>query len=234
MAGLASAILTLIILVSHTSASAGDLFTGVQMDDRAQYFTYLGLREDLPWESFGLQGYAQLFAAAQTYEYEAGSRDIDANVQFLIPSLGVTRSVGDGAWSVAAILGPKLQWKKEDGFQNDSGREFDVGVFVQAETMYWQETHNFQGIASYSSLDDFFFGRVRGKLRVYSPETNCCPILAGMDVAVMGNDDFGAVQTGPVVEIPIGKFSLLARGGYQYDSAFGSGGYGGFEIYTPF
>ena len=142
MAGLASALLGLIILLPAAPAGAGDLFSGFQMDSEAQYFSYLGLKEDLPWESFGLTGYAQLLAAGQSYEYESGDQDIDADVQFLIPSLGVTKSLLDGAWSLSALVGPKLEWKKEDGFQNDTGREFDVGVFVQAEAIYWQETHS--------------------------------------------------------------------------------------------
>lgn len=234
MAGLASAVLTLILLLASASARAGDLFTGFQMDSGAHYFAYLGLRDDLPWEAFGLKGYAQLFAAGQSYEYESGSQDIDADVQLLIPSLGVTRSLGGGAWSVSALAGPKLEWKEEGGFPNGSRREFGVGGFVQAETMYWQETHSFHAIASYSSLDDFFFGRIRGKLRAYRPETGCCTVFAGMDVAGMGNRDFSAIQTGLLAEVPIAWFSLLVRGGYQHDSAFGSGGYGGLEIYAPF
>ncbi len=234
MAGLARAVFALIILLPSASASAGKLFTGYQWNGEGQYFSYLGLRQDLPWESFGFKAYAQLFAAGQSYEYESGNQDIDAKVQFLIPSLGVTRALGDGGWSVSGLVGPKLTWKKEDGFQNGSEREFDVGAFAQAETMYWQETHSFHGFVSYSSEDNFFFGRARGKLRIYSPGTGCCAIFAGLDVAGMGNDDFRAVQTGPLIEVPIGGVSLLARAGFQRDSSFGSGVYGGLEIYAPF
>jgi hypothetical protein len=234
MAGLASSVFALILLLHSPNASAGDLFTGFQMDGRAQYFAYLGVRQDFPWESFGLKGYAQLFAAGQGYEYQSDDRDIDADVQFLIPSLGASMSLGDGAWSVATHVGPKLRWKNEVGFENATGRDFDVGVFVQAESMYWQETHSLHGIVSYGSLDNFFFGRIRGKLRAYSPETGCCSIFAGMEVAGMGNDDYRAVQAGPVLEVPIASFFLLVRGGYQHDDSFGSGGYGGLEVYTAF
>lgn len=234
MAGLASAFLALIILLSPASARAGDLFTGFQMDGEAQYFTNLGVKEDLPWEALGLKPYAQLFGAAQRYDYQSGSRRIEADVQFLIPSLGVTKLIGGGPWSVSAQVGPKFRWKKEHGFLNDVGREFEVGAFVQAETMYWQETHSFQAFVSYASLDHFFFGRLRGKMLTYAPETGCCSIFTGMDLAGMGNDDFQAVQIGPLIEVPFGRFFVLARGGYQYDSSFSSGGYGGLEIYTPF
>ncbi len=89
MAGLASAFFALIIILPCTSANAGDLFTGFQMDNEEQYFAYLGLREDLPWRPFEFETFAQLFGAGQNYEYESGNRDIDADVQSLTPSLGI-------------------------------------------------------------------------------------------------------------------------------------------------
>ncbi|MGQ0667421.1 MAG: hypothetical protein ACT4O4_10325, partial [Nitrospiraceae bacterium] len=41
----------------------------------------------------------------------------------------------------------------------------------------------------------------------------CCSPYAGWHVAGMGNGDFRVVQTGPLVEVPIGKVHLLAKGG---------------------
>ena len=56
MARLASIAFTLILLLPSASARAGGLFTGFHMDDNAEYFTYLGLQEDLPGEFSGLKG----------------------------------------------------------------------------------------------------------------------------------------------------------------------------------
>lgn len=234
MARLAPVAFTLILLFSPAIARPGDLFTGFQFDDDAQYFAYLGLREDLPWDFSGLTGYVQLFASGQSYEFESSNRDIDAELQSLTPSLGVTKSLGGGPWTVSALAGPHLRWKKEEGFANDSGRDLDVGVFIQTEAMYWQEAGNFHAIFSYSSLDDFLFGRLRGKLRTLSPESGCCSVFLGFEIAGMGNDDFRALQIGPVIEVPVGGVFVLTRGGYQNDSSSGSGGYGGLEIYVPF
>jgi hypothetical protein len=50
----------------------------------------------------------------------------------------------------------------------------------------------------------------------------------------MGNADFHAVQTGPLVEVPVGTVSLRAKGGYQHSTFFHSGAYGEIEIYFPF
>ena len=238
MAHLASTSFTLIaalaIAVVPTMALAGDLFTGFQMDDDGQYFAYLGLRETLPWEVSELKTYVQLFASGQSYEYESGNRDIEAEIQSLTPSLGVTKSLTGTAWSLSALAGPQLRWKKEEGFLNDSGRDLDVGVFVQAESMYWKEAGSLHAIVSYASLDDFFFGRLRGKMRAFTPETGCCQVFLGFEAAGMGNDDFRALQIGPLVEVPVGRVFLLARGGYQNDNSSGSRGYGGLELYMPF
>ena len=118
----------------------------------------------------------------------------------------------------------------------DLGRRDQVGVFVQIEGMHWQETYNLHAMVSYASLDDFFFGRIRGKLRTHLPETGCCPVLVGLEVGGMGSLEFNfnAVQVGPLVEVPVGRFSLLAHAGFQQDSDLGRGGYGGLEIYTAF
>ncbi len=234
MARVASAILALIVLLPGASANAGDLFSGFQIDHEEQYFAYFGVKEALPWEPLAITTFAQLFIAGQNYQYDSGNREIDADVQTVTPSLGLSELLDGGPWNISALVGPQLRWKKEDGFRNDSGRDFDVGVFAQLETMYWQESHSLHAMVSYASLDDFFFGRIRGKFRAHAPETRCCVIWLGLDVAGMGNDDFSAVQTGPLIEVPIGGFFLLARAGYQHDSTFGSGGYGGVEIYTRF
>jgi len=234
MAGLASAVLGVTLLLCAGSARAGDFFTGVQLDSEAQYFSYLGLKADLPWESSGYQSFVQLFVTAQSYEYESGEDEIDVDVQAVVPSIGVSRSIRDGAWNFSLLLGPEIEWKRERGFADDEGRASDVGVLVQAEAHYWQETRSLQTLLSYASLDDFFFGRIRGKTRFDLLEERCCSLYAGLDLAGMGNDDYEAIQFGPVIEVPIDRFSLSVRGGYQHDSNVGSGGYGGIELYAPF
>jgi hypothetical protein len=41
-------------------------------------------------------------------------------------------------------------------------------------------------------------------------------------------------MTGPVGEIQIGNVFVLIRGGYQNNTTFHGGSYGGFDIYLPF
>lgn len=234
MAGLASALVALITVLSVGDARAGDVFTGVQLDAEAQYFSYLGVKENLPWQASGYRPFLQLFATAQTYEYESGRDDIDADVQSLTPSLGVSRSSSGGDWTFSALIGPEIEWKRERGFPNDRGRETEVGVMVQGEAHHWRDGRSVHAILSYASLDDFFFGRLRSQARVFDEERNAFSLSAGFDVAGMGNDDYRAVQLGPVLQLPIAQLFLSAKGGYQYDSSVGSGAYGGIEFYAPF
>jgi len=41
-------------------------------------------------------------------------------------------------------------------------------------------------------------------------------------------------MTGPVVEVQVGTVFLLVRGGYQHNTTFHVGSYGGLDIYYPF
>ena len=236
MAVLASALLGLIILLPCSSASAGDLFTGVRLDNDEQYFAYLGLNEDLPWKPLGVETFVQLFVTGQSYIYEDQNVDIEANVQSLTPSLGVTKIIGGGPWSVTGLLGAELKWGKESPDPGNLGHYFESGVFVQAEAMYSKETHNLHAIVSYADRDQFWFGRIRGNLRTYLPETGCCPVFVGLELGGMDSRrfEFNAVQVGALVEVPFGRFSLLAHAGFREDSDLGSGGYGGLELYTSF
>jgi hypothetical protein len=234
MARLAPLVAALIVLVPVGAARAGDAYTGVHGDDESQFFAYLGVQEDLPWQVAELQLFGHLFGAAQRYEYETGGRGVDADVQFVTPSLGVRRGLGDSGWTAAAFAGPKLQWKREDAPFIDSDRDLDIGVFVQAEAMYWEEARSLHVFGNFSGIDAFFFGRLRGKQRIHDAGERCCNLFAGADVSRMGNEDYDAVQVGPLLEVQLGRVFLLVRGGYQRDSSFDDLAYGGVELYTPF
>ncbi|MGH7182867.1 MAG: hypothetical protein ACREJN_12935 [Nitrospiraceae bacterium] len=58
---------------------------------------------------------------------------------------------------------------------------------------------------------------------VYKPEESCCATYGGWNVTGMGNADFRAVMTGPVVEVQIGTVLLLARGEYRNNNTYNSG-----------
>jgi hypothetical protein len=233
MARLTFCLLAVLMLISQPASShAGDVFTGFQIDNKNQYFSYLGVRTPFLKTSGGADLFVQAMTAGLGYSFKTNGQTLDANVQFLVPSLGVTKTLG--GWALSALAGPQLRRIEEQRLNTSNTTTYQAGFYGQLEAFYWHEKWNLQAIGSYADLDNFFWSRLRGKSLVYKPEEGCCATYGGWDVTGMGNADFRAVMTGPVVEVQIGKVFLLARGGYQNNNTFHSGSYGGFDIYFPF
>lgn len=222
----------LVLTVLPVSSQAGDLFTGFQIDNRSQYFGYLGIRIPVLQTQGGTKLFVQTTTAGLGYSSKSNGRILDTNVQFVVPSFGVSHTFG--RWTFLALGGPQLRRIEEERLNSSSSTDHQIGGFGQVEALYWHEKGSAHMIGSYADLDNFFWGRLRGKLLVRNSAAGCCRLYAGWDVAGMGNGDFRAVQTGPLFEVPIGKVHLLAKGGYQHTTSFHSGGYGGFEVYLPF
>jgi hypothetical protein len=223
---------SLILTILPTPTRAGDLFTGFQIDDERQYFGYLGVRAPFLQTKEGTNLFGQVMTAALGFGSKSNGRILDTNVQFVAPSLGISQSLG--RWTLLVLGGPQLRRIEEERLNSRSSTDHQIGGFGQVEALYWHEKGSLHAIGSYADLDTFFWGRLRGKLLVHKSTARCCRAYAGWDVAGMGNGDFRAVQTGPLIEVPIGTVHLLAKGGYQHSTSFHSGAYGGFEIYFPF
>jgi len=221
-------ILTVLPLISE----AGDTYTGFQIDNKNQYFGYLGVRTPIFRTSGGQDLFVQAMTVGTGYSFQSNGQLLDANIQSIVPSLGITKTLG--GWALSALAGPQLRRIEEQRLSASSTTTYQAGIYGQLEAFYWHEKWNLLAIGSYADLDNFFWSRVRGKVLAYMPEKSCCATYVGWDVAGMGNADFRAVMTGPVVEIQFGKVFLLARGGYQHNTTFYSGVYEGFEIYFPF
>lgn len=225
--------LTLLVFLGQSASSrAGDAFTGFQIDNKNQYLGYLGVKTPVLSMSGGTDLFFQFMTAGLGYSSHSNGRVLDANVQFIVPSLGISQTVGH--WTLSALAGPQLRRIEEQRINGSPSINYQAGAYGQLEALYWREKGSFHAIASYADLDNFFWGRLRGKLLAATPSQGCCKVYMGWDVAAMGNADFKAVQTGPLVEVPVGKVFLLAKGGYQNSSSFHSGSYGGLEIYFPF
>ncbi|MBK9307323.1 MAG: hypothetical protein IPM58_09630 [Nitrospira sp.] len=225
-------LVTLILVIIPVRAQAGDVFTGFQIDNKSQYFGYLGVRTPVLLMSGGTTLFAQAMTAGLGYSFKSSGQLLDANIQFVVPSLGISQSLG--RWTLLALAGPQLRRVEEARFNTSSRVDHQVGFFGQIEGLYWHEKGSLHAIGSYADLDDFFWGRLRGKLLTYKSNQGCCPLYTGWDIAGMGNGEYRAIQTGPILEIPIGKVFFLVRGGYQNSTSFHSGGYGGAEVYFPF
>lgn len=224
----------LLVLLSVNGALAGnDGFTGYQIDDRGQYFAFLGVRAPITAAGEKFQPFVQVLGAGYRYTFKYNGQNRDADVQFATPSIGL--KYFQGPWTFIGLAGPQFRWKQEDqgpGVSRSSSD--DIGAYLQGEAFYWHERGTFHAIASYTDLDKFFWGRLRGTRLVYENGGPCCSIYLGGDMTGMGNKDFYSVLIGPLVQVPIKSLYVTVRGGYQYTQTFQNGGYGGIELYLPF
>jgi hypothetical protein len=223
---------TVILMAMPAPTNAGDLFTGFQIDNKSQYFGYLGIRTPVLQMRGGTNLFVQAMTAGLGYSSASNGRVLDTNVQFVVPSFGISQSFG--RLTLSALAGPQLRRIEAERLNSTPSTDYQIGAFAQVEAMYWHEKGSLHAIGSYADLDNYFWGRLRGKLLAYQVTGGCCSTYVGWDVAGMGNGEFRAVQTGPLIELPIGKFHVLAKSGYQHSTSFHSGVYGGLEIYVPF
>jgi len=225
---LAACILMCLPLVSES----GDVFTGFQIDNKSQYFGYLGVRIPVLQNSEGLSLFVQAMTSGLGYQFRTNGQLLDANIQSIVPSLGITKRLG--GWTLSALAGPQLRRFEEQQLTSGNTTTYQAGTYVQLEAFYRHEQWNLLAIGSYADLDNFFWSRLRGKVHAYKPEQSCCALSVGWDVTGMGNADFRGIMTGPLGEIQIGNVFVLVRGGYQNNTTFHGGSYGGFELYFPF
>ncbi len=215
----------------NTPVFAGDAFTGYQVDNKGQYFAYLGIRAPLMEQRNGFQPFLQVFGAGVGYTFRDGSQERDANLQSVTPSVGLKYT--EGSWTWLGMAGPQFRWKQEDQPIGSRRYESELGAYVQLEAFRWREDGIFHAIASYTDIDGFFFGRLRQTALVHKSD-RCCSVYVGGDLAGMGNNQFYAVQAGPLVQVPVHIFYLTLKGGYQYTQTFQNGVYAGVELYFPF
>ena len=208
------------------------MFTGFQIDNHSQYYAYTGVRMPIISGEGNLQPFVQFMGAGLGYSFKDNGVTRDAEVQFATPALGLKYL--QGPWTFIGFAGPQVRWKQQDLPGNRRSNENDVGVQVQGEAFHWQEQGTAHAIVSYTNLDGLIWSRLRVTRLVYETEGSCCSLYLGGDIAGMGNKDFYAVQTGPVLQVPVSIFYLTLKGGYQYSQTFQNGGYGGLELYVPF
>jgi len=229
---LSCGIALLAVLLWPGAGMAGEAFTGYQIDNQGEYYSYLGVRTPITSGESNFQPFVQVMGAAFGYTFKDNGVKRDAEVQFATPSLGLKYL--QGPWTYVGFAGPQFRWKQEDRLTGGRTDENDVGLYLQGEAFYWHEKGTFQAIVSYTDLDSFFWSRLRGTRLVHKSEEGCCSAYAGWDLAGMGNNDFYAVQTGPLVQVPVDRFYFTVKGGYQYTQTFHNGAYGGIELYFPF
>lgn len=221
-----------ILICLPFASEAGDVFSGFQIDNKSQYFGYLGVRTPIVRNSGELDVFVQAITSGFGYKFTSDGQLLDANIQSVVPSLGITKMLS--SWTLSALAGPQMRRIEEQRLNTSNTVTYQAGVYGQLEAFYRHEKWNLSAIGSYADLDNFFWSRLRGKTLAYKPVEGCCATYVGWDVTGMGNADFRGVMTGPVGEIQIGNVFVLIRGGYQNNTTFHGGSYGGFDINLPF
>ena len=146
-------------LLLPVSSRAGDVFSGFQIDNHNQYFGYLGVRTPLLKTSGGPDLFVQAMTAGLGYVTKVNGQSLDTNIQFIVPSLGITQTFG--GWTLSALAGPQLRRLEEQRLNMNNTTKYQAGAYVQGEAFYWHEKWNLHVIGSYADLDNFFWSRAR-------------------------------------------------------------------------
>lgn len=211
-------LLIMLVMFAATRSEGAELFTGFQMDNHGQYIGFLGNRSEV-YVSSNTHVFVQETLGAFGYDSLDGR---NTQVKFFTPSLGVSRV--SGAWTYGVHVGPQVRQFREEELSS----VYQFGGMGQLEISYQQKDVFLQALGSYATINNFFWGRVRGLKSTYSD------VFSGAEISGMGNAGFRAVQLGPVVQVPIGPLFVLFRGGYQHNTTFESGTYGGMEVFFSY
>lgn len=159
------------------------------------------------------------------YEYDAAAGRIEANAWGAEAALGWGSGSETGWGSVS--LG--VRYTNTDLSPDDpqaTARGDQVGVKFQVEGEHQlAESWRAGGIASYTSAQNGYWGRVR---LLHGPAQGTA---FGLELIAAGNDEYNSTAEGLLVRIQpqAARWSLLLRGGYRQQTSF-DGAYGGLEF----
>lgn len=204
-------------LMAPSSGGAAGVYGGAEVDDEGQSFVYAGGTTDG-------KIYLSAFAGHLEYRFRDGGVLRDAEITSLTPSVGIRR---EGPLTLTLSAGPMFREKKEEGAFGDESTT-EAGGALQFGGYLQDGQGSLEALASYATLDDFFWGRLRGKRQAFGD------LYAGAEIFLMGNSDFEGWGTGPVIEFRAGGIAVALKAGFKHTSTFGDGAYAGLELFAPF
>jgi hypothetical protein len=207
----------ILLLVAPRIGESAGVFGGTEVDDEGQRFFYIGMITEGKL-------FFNIFAGDLLYEFEINGDFREARLRFITPALGIKK---EGPLTFTLIAGPTLREKKEE---QDSGfkTKTEAGGFFQFGGFIWGKDENLEVLISYTTLDNFFWSRLRGKKRIIGH------IFTGIGLFWMGNRDFEGWGVGPLLEFRGEKGTLGVKAGYKYTSTYKGGVYTGVEFYISF
>ncbi|MGE5302606.1 MAG: cellulose biosynthesis protein BcsS [Alphaproteobacteria bacterium] len=217
--------------VPRLVASELELYTGVNLDTRAEGYEYfgLGLGQSLNDHWIFME---KAIANFLHYEYDSNSHMIRAKAPGAKFQIG-PKYVGEGRYF---ILTAGLDYRNTSLSHADPKSETKgarTGGTVEAiysQDLFARLTTDL--IINYSSIGNFTWGRGRLKY-LTSAEPGTQKIFLGLEGIGQGNSDYTAQQVGALFELQRLRenFSISLSGGYKHSSEFSHTGYFGLEIY---
>lgn len=228
------ALLCIVALLPVSKCSSGEITTevmaGSEVDSKDQGFSYLGMVIGKPVNTeYAVIG--RIFSGYLKYNFESAGKTLSAEVPILTPSIGIRTKRND--ITLTGYAGLDMRRTNRETISGGEEHTDATGISIQGEMDMWgQGLRNLNIIANYSSIDSFFWGRVRAKKGV-SEIGSHSNLLLGAEFVGMGNDDFTAAQAGFLLELSSSSpnLSLLLKGGYKYTSTYNDSIYGGLEFY---
>jgi hypothetical protein len=206
---------------------------GAEWDGRSGSFAYIGTGiQRAVSRRYSLTG--KVFYGDLKYRFDSAGETLTAKVPIFNAQVGLSFK---GDWYVlGGSVGVDLRETEKELVTGGTQTDNEAGIAIQAETYMWGQGKKSLGIiASYSTIDDFFWGRARAKKGVYEPAKGL-DLKIGAELVGMGNSDFSSIQAGAIVELykNAGDLSFLIKGGIKSSSDIDSTGYAGLEIYKGF
>lgn len=225
-----------LLFSSKSMAASYSLLLGGEADTKNQSYLYTGIIGERPIKQ-NLSILGRLWFDHLRYRFEKGDDTIRANAPAFQTSLGVKFSESD--WSTVLWAGWEHRNTSIKPFKEDiEVKGVTDSLIVQVEFDKWpRAATNLNLITSYSTTNNYIWARGRVKQKLSSNSVGRdIPLRVGFEVIGQGNDDYSALQFGPLAEIysTSEKFSFLIHGGYKKSSSIHSSAYGGIELYFGF
>ncbi len=209
--------------------------SGAEWDGKSGSFVYLGGGVERPISSderYSLT--TKLFYGNLKYKFDSFGTELMAKV----PILTMMGGVSFKGKNYVLGAGAGIDIRKTERELVGGGTETDnkTGASVQIEALTWNDSKRvLSAIASYSTIDDFFWARGRAKKGVYEMDGGT-ELNLGIELLGMGNSDFSSMQAGLIAELyeDPSKLSVLIKGGIKKSSDLSSTGYAGIELYKGF
>ena len=239
--------LTVLLLATLVSTKAHALentldnaaFTGFQIDTRGQYLAYGALRRYLKEPDRPVVPFVQLFALEQRFYTRSDNQLLPGQLTQIAPTVGLKKEidgldlqVSAGPSFLISHLESLLELENETSIRHKK-TTYRVGYTGSGYAQYWTGSHGLEALVSYTNLERIVYGRARWFYAEYETDGGT-PITPGLEVLGVGNSEFHQVYAGALLQTEIKKVELLLKGGYQNNSTFHGGGYGGVEVYVRF